>query len=100
MLYLTVLGFDSITIGFCKASGVEESFLGILLGVSSGFGFLGSISFPVLRSKIGLCNTAFLGISLLMIFDGLCVTSVFLPGSKFLLSSNMTDILDDISEKS
>ena len=25
MLYLTVLGFDSITISFCKASGVDES---------------------------------------------------------------------------
>merc|ERR1711970_750740 len=47
MLYLTVLGFDSITIGFCKASGVTEYILGILLGVSSGFGFLGSICFPV-----------------------------------------------------
>ena len=35
----------------------------------------------------------------MLIFDGLCVTSVFLPGSKFLLSSNMTEILD-ISEYS
>ena len=25
MLYLTVLGFDSITISFCKAAGVDES---------------------------------------------------------------------------
>ena len=30
MLYLTVLGFDSITISFCKASGVDESLVSFL----------------------------------------------------------------------
>ena len=30
MLYLTVLGFDSITISFCKASGVDESLVSIM----------------------------------------------------------------------
>ena len=46
---------------FCKASGVTEYVLGILLGVSSGFGFLGSVCFPFLRSRIGLNYTAMIG---------------------------------------
>ena len=51
----------SLNFSFCKASGVTEHFLGILYGAAAGFGFLGSICFPVLRSKIGLNFTALVG---------------------------------------
>ena len=76
MLYLTVLGFDSITISFCKASGVDESLVrslgknppklkllqvGLLMGVSSLLGFLGSVAFPLLRAKLGTPFTALIG---------------------------------------
>ena len=80
MLYLTVLGFDSITISFCKASGVDESLVsswrekntpnlpyhshqqvGLLMGVSSLLGFLGSVTFPLLRAKLGTPVTALIG---------------------------------------
>jgi len=71
MLYLTVLGFDSITISFCKASGVTEYVVGILLGVSSGFGILGSICFPFLRSRLGLNYTALIGIQSITILKWL-----------------------------
>ena len=32
LLWLTVLGFDNITLGYCKQQGVTESVLGILTG--------------------------------------------------------------------
>jgi len=84
MLYLTVLGFDGITISFCKASGVTESVLGILLGVSSAVGFLGSICFPVLRSRLGINCTALTGLTVLVLSDGLCLVAIFLPQSQFM----------------
>ncbi len=48
-LYMTVLGFDNITVGFCLHQCVPASILGALMGVSSIFGIIGSISFPYLR---------------------------------------------------
>ncbi|CAG7723616.1 unnamed protein product, partial [Allacma fusca] len=37
-LYMTVLGFDSITIGYIYSQGVNESFVGIIaaMGAISG----------------------------------------------------------------
>ena len=77
MLYLTVLGQDSITISFVKASGVSESLvsiaienmgliryssqLGLLMGVRCLVGFLGSVAFPLLRVKLGTPYTALIG---------------------------------------
>ena len=67
-----VLGFDSITISFCKAAGVTESLVsclegpsprqvGLLVGVSSILGFLGSLAFPPLRARLGTPLTALIG---------------------------------------
>ena len=50
-LYLTVLGFDSITTGYCLHLCVPASLLGGLMGASAFVGILGSISFPYLRWK-------------------------------------------------
>jgi len=84
MLYLTVLGFDSITISFCKASGVDESLVGLLMGVSSLLGFLGSVAFPLLRAKLGTPFTALIGVSILVVCDAVCAISIFLPSSQFM----------------
>jgi len=97
MLYLTVLAFDSITIGFCKASGVTEYILGILYGVSSGSGLLGSLCFPFLRSKLGLNYTAFIGVSVLVLSDVLCVISIFLPQSQFMKPEQPSPDEDSLS---
>ena len=48
-LYMTVLGFDNITYGFCLKQCVTESVLGGLVAVSAVFGVTGSVVFPVLR---------------------------------------------------
>lgn len=56
-LYLTVLGFDSITMGYAYSQGVPESLLGILLAVGAGIGLLGSVAFPSIVSRIGIERT-------------------------------------------
>ena len=56
-LFMTVLGFDNITYGYCLQQCITESVLGALVGVSAIFGVSGSISFPFLRKKLGLTKT-------------------------------------------
>lgn len=56
-LYMTVLGFDSITMGYAYSQGVPESLLGILLAVGAGIGLLGSVAFPTFVRYVGVERT-------------------------------------------
>ena len=82
-LYMTVLGFDNITYGYCLHQCVTESVLGALVGVSAVFGVLGSITFPVMRKRIGLTKTGLTGFSCLVVALIPCVASVWMNGSPF-----------------
>ena len=82
-LYMTVLGFDNITYGFCIQLCVSESLLGGLVGVSSLVGIISSILFPLLRKCMGLAETGIFGFFALNICNSLCVASIFLNGSPF-----------------
>ena len=82
-LYMTVLGFDNITYGFCLSQCVTESLLGILVGASALIGVLGSLSFPYIRNKLGLARTGLIGMGGLIISDLFCVASIWLNGSPF-----------------
>ena len=82
-LYMTVLGFDNITYGFCIQLCVSESLLGGLVGVSSIVGITASIIFPFLRKFMGLAETGIFGFFTLNICNYLCLTSIFLNGSPF-----------------
>ena len=59
-LYMTVLGFDSITIGYAYSQGVPESLLGILLAIGAGTGLLGSVVFPSFVRHLGVERTGML----------------------------------------
>jgi len=82
-LYMTVLGFDNITYGYCLRLCVTESILGVLVGVSAIFGVSGSLSFPLLRKKIGLNRTGLIGFASLIAMLSMCVISIWLDGSVF-----------------
>jgi iron-regulated transporter 1 len=56
-LYMTVLGFDSITMGYAYSQGVPESILGILLATGAAVGLLGSVAFPFFVRCIGVERT-------------------------------------------
>ena len=51
ILWLTVLGFDNITLGYCKQQGVTESVLGVLTGVSALVGVAGTRLYPYLLTR-------------------------------------------------
>lgn len=87
-LFLTVLSFDSITIGYAKSQHVTETFISLSQGLGSIFGVLGTAAFPLLHNKFKM-RLSFIGIigSLYQFtFLVLCVVSIWLPGSPFYLS--------------
>ena len=82
-LYMTVLGFDNITYGFCLSQCVTEWLLGVLVGISAVIGVIGSLAFPYIRKCIGLEKTGIVGMSALVSALSLCVVSVWVDGSPF-----------------
>lgn len=100
-LYMTVLGFDNITYGYCLMQGVPHAALGALVGVSALVGVAGSLAYPVLRSRVGIERTGLLGMFLLISCSSLAVISAFLPGSPMdltnILSGESTNILETIN---
>ena len=81
--YMTVLGFDNITYGFCLSQCVSESLLGALVGVSAVVGIGGSLTYPVLRNKLGLNKTGMVGFISVIAALTPCVVSIWLDGSPF-----------------
>jgi len=82
-LYMTVLGFDSITWSYCLLQGVSESTLGLLTGLSAVMGVAGARIFPIARKRLGLEKTGCLGFVWLTSCLLFCVASVWAPGSPF-----------------
>merc|ERR1711962_1466068 len=80
-LFLTVLGFDNITYGYCLLQGVPHAVLGILVGVSAVVGVAGSLAYPPIRKRVGLERTGLLGMFLLVSCSSLALVSILLPGS-------------------
>merc|ERR1719234_2071779 len=80
-LYMTVLGFDNITYGYCLLQGVPHVALGILVGVSAVVGVTGSLAYPAIRKRVGLKRTGLLGMFLLVSCSSLALVSIVLPGS-------------------
>jgi len=86
LLFMTVLGFDNITYGFCLMQGVPHAVLGALVGVSALVGVAGSLAYPVIRKAVGIERTGLIGMFLLISCSTLAVVSPFLPGSPMDLS--------------
>lgn len=80
-LFMTVLGFDNITYGYCLLQGVPHLALGVLVGISALIGVLGSLAYPPIRARVGIERTGLIGMFLLISTSSLAVLSAFLPGS-------------------
>ncbi|XP_046326044.2 solute carrier family 40 member 1-like [Haliotis rufescens] len=83
MMYLTVLGFDSVTSGYAFTQGISEGLLGLAMGSGAAIGIVGTLVYPVLRHRIGLERTGLVAMTVQIACLFLCVVSVWLPGSPF-----------------
>jgi len=81
MLYLTVIGFSTVTTGFAYGEGLSEAYVSICFGLGSLFGVLGTILFPRIRGKIGLVKTGVVGFSVQILMLIVCGVSIWMPGS-------------------
>ena len=84
-LFMTVLGFDATTWAFALMQCVKEYILSILLAVSALVGILGTLVFPFLRRTFSTETAGLTGMTCLVSALSLCVVSVWLPGSPFIL---------------
>ncbi|XP_025095565.1 solute carrier family 40 member 1-like isoform X2 [Pomacea canaliculata] len=62
-LYMTVLGFDNITVAYAVTQGVSESITGVLMGVSAVFGLIGTCVYPALHRRTGLARTGIIALT-------------------------------------
>ncbi|XP_069682795.1 ferroportin-like isoform X2 [Periplaneta americana] len=62
---------------------VTSSIIGGAQGLAAAFGLFGSLSFPLLRRRIGLNNVGVLGLGLEVAALIPCIVSIWLPGSSF-----------------
>ena len=81
LLYMTVLGFDSITHGYILTQGVSNTVVGLLAAFSAVVGILGSLAYPHIKKRIGLERTGLIGMFFLVSTSSLAVVSIFLRGS-------------------
>eukprot|EP00057_Strongylocentrotus_purpuratus_P030721 XP_782524.3 PREDICTED: solute carrier family 40 member 1 [Strongylocentrotus purpuratus] len=83
-LYMTVLGFDSITLGYGYSQGMPEYAMGILQALGSITGIFGTMLYPVMRRRIGLVRSGLYSLGIEIAFLMLCVGSLWAPGSPFI----------------
>ncbi|CAG5128908.1 unnamed protein product [Candidula unifasciata] len=83
LLYMTVLGFDNVTIGYAKMQCLTEFHVGLMMGGAGLVGTLGTFAYPVMRRCLGLPWTGMVALTLQSVTLSICVVSVWLPGSPF-----------------
>ncbi|XP_047133099.1 solute carrier family 40 member 1 isoform X1 [Hydra vulgaris] len=81
ILSLTVLGFNSVTVGYVYSQSVKEIYVSILFGTGALFGILGTMIFSFLRNRIGLVKTGIIALGFKCSMLLLCVASIWAPGS-------------------
>jgi hypothetical protein len=99
LLYMTVLSFDSVTrgkylnqiydyrklifIAYVIEQGLSEVVLGILNGLGSIFGIIGTLVYPILVKRTGLVRTGVIGFWSEFSVLILCLLSLFVYGTSF-----------------
>uniref|UniRef100_F1KYN6 Solute carrier family 40 member n=2 Tax=Ascaris suum TaxID=6253 RepID=F1KYN6_ASCSU len=83
LLYMTVLGFDGIAIGYGRSQGLSATWLGILRSIGSACGIAGVLSYTAFETNIGVRRTGLIGFTTQQLALYVCIASIWLPGSPF-----------------
>ncbi|XP_015784071.1 solute carrier family 40 member 1 [Tetranychus urticae] len=79
LVYLSILGFDSVTVGFMTSQGVEEGLIGIVSLFGAIFGILGTLVFQWSAARIGLRLTGLIGYTIDLLALSLCLVIAISP---------------------
>ena len=81
VLYLTVLGFSTITVGYAYSQSLREVYVSVFFGTGAVCGILGTLVFPFIRHRVGLVKTGLFGFAFQCSMLLFCVASIWSPGS-------------------
>ncbi|GMR37498.1 hypothetical protein PMAYCL1PPCAC_07693, partial [Pristionchus mayeri] len=87
LLFMTVLGFDGLAIGYGESVGLPENILGFSRSFGSAAGVAGAIMYAVFERRYGVMKTGMIGMITQEICLILAVVSIWLPGSPWNPSS-------------
>ena len=85
LVYLTVLGFSAITVGYLRLNNVKDLYIAIAMAVGACFGVFGTVCYTPFTKRFGVSASGALGAVTLAISYGVCLASV--PFSKDHLKS-------------
>uniref|UniRef100_A0A1I7TSU4 Solute carrier family 40 member n=1 Tax=Caenorhabditis tropicalis TaxID=1561998 RepID=A0A1I7TSU4_9PELO len=81
LLFVTVMGFDGLAVGYGASAGLPEFIIGAFRSYGSVVGILGAFSYALFEKRYGVLTSGLLGLIVQQTFAILAVVSVFLPGS-------------------
>uniref|UniRef100_A0A1I7W2H3 Solute carrier family 40 member n=1 Tax=Loa loa TaxID=7209 RepID=A0A1I7W2H3_LOALO len=83
LLYMTVLGFDGIAIGYAKSQGLSALWLGILRSTGAAFGIIGAYLYSLIEIHSSARKSGLIGLIAQHLALYICIVSIWLPGSPF-----------------
>ncbi|CAG9530923.1 unnamed protein product [Cercopithifilaria johnstoni] len=83
LLYMTILGFDGISIGYAKSQGLSALSLGILRSIGAAFGIVGALLYFLIETHSSAKKSGFIGLTAQHLALYICIASIWLPGSPF-----------------
>ena len=88
LVYLTVLGFGSITVAYLKLMGLKDVYIGVTMAVGACFGICGTFIYPYITKKFDVIKTGLVGAGCLAISICICLSSVFFEKTYYVPDSS------------
>ncbi|ETN77629.1 Ferroportin1 [Necator americanus] len=63
LLFMTVMGFDGLAVGYGQSSGLSDVVLGAFRSYGSAMGILGALSYAFFERRLGVRKTGLLGLT-------------------------------------
>uniref|UniRef100_A0A8R1DVW9 Solute carrier family 40 member n=2 Tax=Caenorhabditis japonica TaxID=281687 RepID=A0A8R1DVW9_CAEJA len=86
LLFMTVMGFDGLAVGYGSSAGLPEYIIGAFRSFGSATAIFGAFSYAYLEKRYSVATSGLLGLVVQQLFAVLAVISVFLAGSPMNLS--------------
>ncbi|CAI2353690.1 unnamed protein product [Caenorhabditis sp. 36 PRJEB53466] len=81
LLFMTVMGFDGLAVGYGSSAGLPEFVIGAFRSYGSVTAILGAFSYAFFEKRYSVATSGLLGLVVQQAFVVLAVSSVFFPGS-------------------